>query len=128
MIDHVSLGVTDMERSKAFYDAVLKTLGMKRFYDLEGGAGYGITAEKPVFWIGTPLDEGRPARAGGGTHVAFAAASRKAVNEFYAAAIAAGANDDGKPGLRPIYHADYYGAFVLDPDGHKIEACCHRQE
>ncbi|HEY7689040.1 MAG TPA: VOC family protein [Dongiaceae bacterium] len=128
MIDHVSLGVTDMDRSLKFYDAVLQPLGMKRYYDHDGGSGYGLNAEKPFFWIGTPLDEGRPARSGGGNHVAFAASNRKAVDDFFRAAIAAGAKDDGKPGLRPIYHENYYGAFVLDPDGHKIEACCHKPE
>ena len=128
MIDHVSLGVTDMDRSLKFYDAVLLPLGMKRYYNHDGGSGYGLSAEKPFFWIGTPLDEGRPARSGGGNHVAFAAANRRAVDAFFRAAIAAGARDDGKPGLRPIYHENYYGAFVLDPDGHKIEACCHKPE
>lgn len=128
MIDHVSLGVADMERSKKFYDAVLAPLGFKRFFDMYGGAGYGAIADEVNFWIGAPLDAGRPVRAGGGTHVAFAAANRKAVDDFFSAAISAGAKDDGKPGLRPIYHANYYGAFVLDPDGNKIEACCHRQE
>src|SRR5215831_9171785 len=112
MLDHVSLGVTDLERSKAFYDAVLKPLGVARFYDYEGGLGYGTAADKIQFWIGTPFD-------------AFRAANRKAVDDFHRAALAAGAKDDGKPGLRPIYHPNYYGAFVLDPDGHKIEACCH---
>ncbi len=124
MIDHVSLGVTDLERSKAFYDAVLKPLGMTRIFNYDGGLGYGA-GDKPTFWVGTPLDAGRPARAGDGTHVAFTAANRKAVDEFYQAALANGAKDDGKPGLRPIYHPNYYAAFVLDPDGHKIEACCH---
>jgi catechol 2,3-dioxygenase-like lactoylglutathione lyase family enzyme len=124
MIDHVSLGVTDLERSKAFYDAVLKPLGVTRLFNYDGGLGYGVR-DRANFWIGTPFDAGRPARAGGGTHVAFTAASRKAVDEFYRSALASGAMDDGKPGLRPIYHPNYYGAFVLDPDGHKIEACCH---
>jgi catechol 2,3-dioxygenase-like lactoylglutathione lyase family enzyme len=128
MLDHVSLGVTDMERSRKFYDAALKPLGLVRQHDYDGAAGYGSTPDRAMFWIGTPLDAGRPARAGGGTHVAFAAPARKAVDEFYAAAMAAGAKDDGKPGLRPIYHEGYYGAFVLDPDGHKIEACCHQAE
>jgi catechol 2,3-dioxygenase-like lactoylglutathione lyase family enzyme len=125
MVDHVSLGVTDLERSKTFYDAVLKPLGVARFYDYEGGLGYGTAADKIQFWIGTPFDAERPVRAGGGTHVAFRAANRNAVDGFHRAALAAGGKDDGKPGLRPIYHPNYYGAFVLDPDGHKIEACCH---
>jgi catechol 2,3-dioxygenase-like lactoylglutathione lyase family enzyme len=127
MIDHVSLGVTDIARSKAFYDAALKPLGMTRIYDYEGGLGYGA-GEKATFWIGAPLDPGRPVRAGGGTHVAFLAPDRAAVDAFHRAALAAGGKDDGAPGLRPIYHPDYYGAFVLDPDGHKIEACCHAPE
>lgn len=125
MIDHVSLGVTDIERSKAFYDAVLKPLGVARYYDYEGGLGYGTAADEIQFWIGGPFDAGRPVRASGGTHLAFRAANRKAVDDFHRAALAAGGKDDGKPGLRPIYHPNYYGAFVLDPDGHKIEACCH---
>jgi catechol 2,3-dioxygenase-like lactoylglutathione lyase family enzyme len=125
MIDHVSLGVTDLERSKVFYDAVLKPLGVTRLFNFDGGIGYGTAPDKANFWIGTPFDAGRPVRAGGGTHVAFAASSRKAVDEFYRAALASGAKDDGKPGPREIYHPSYYGAFVLDPDGHKIEACCH---
>ena len=99
MLDHVSLGVTDLERSKAFYDAVLKPLGVSRFYDYEGGLGYGTAADKIQFWIGTPFDAGRPARAGGGTHVAFRAANRKAVDDFHRAALADGAQ--GRRQARP---------------------------
>jgi catechol 2,3-dioxygenase-like lactoylglutathione lyase family enzyme len=128
MIDHVSLGVTDLQRSKAFYDAVLKPLGVTRFHNYEGGLGYGTAPDKTNFWIGAPFDTDRPVRAGGGTHVAFMAPDRKAVDAFHRAALANGAKDDGKPGPRPIYHPNYYGAFVLDPDGHKIEACCHAPE
>ena len=128
MIDHVSLGVTDMARSKKFYDAVLAPLGIKLFFEFDGGAGYGAAQDEVNFWIGPPLDAERKVQPSGGSHVAFSAASRRAVDEFYRAAIAAGAKDDGKPDVRPIYHANYYGAFVLDPDGHKIEACCHRPE
>ncbi len=127
MIDHVSLGVSDLAHSKAFYDAVLRPLGVTRIYDYDGGLGYGV-GDKPSFWIGPPLDPGRLVHAGGGTHVAFAAPDRKAVDAFHRAALANGATDDGKPGLRPLYHPNYYGAFVLDPDGHKIEACCHMPE
>ena len=127
MIDHVSLGVSNLERSQAFYDAVLKALGMSRLYNYDGGIGYGV-GDKANFWIGVPLDAGRPVRASGGTHVAFTAATRKAVDEFHRVALASGAKDDGKPGLRHPYHPNYYGAFVLDPDGHKIEACCHAPE
>src|SRR5262245_51363826 len=126
MLDHVSLGVKDLKRSQEFYDRALKPLGLARVYDVPGGAGCGGSKDKPVFLIGAPIDPGRPVAAGGGTHVAFTAPNRKAVDEFHKAAVAAGAKDDGKPGPRPIYHANYYGAFVLDPDGHKVEACCHR--
>jgi catechol 2,3-dioxygenase-like lactoylglutathione lyase family enzyme len=128
MLDHVSLGVTDMKRSQAFYDAVLKPLGVSRFYDYDGGSGYGIAADKIQFWIGPPVDAGRGVKASGGTHVAFTAPNRKAVDAFHRAALAAGGTDDGKPGLRPIYHENYYGTFILDPDGHKVEACCHKPE
>ena len=126
MLDHVSLGVADIDRSQAFYDAVLATIGMKRYHNFHGAAGYGATADRPVFWIGLPDDAGRPAQAGGGTHLAFAAKDRPAVDAFHAAALAAGGRDNGAPGLRPQYHANYYGAFAFDPDGHKIEACCHQ--
>lgn len=128
MLDHVSLGVSDMKRSQAFYDRALKPLGLVRVLDFPGGSGYGASKARPVFWIGAPIDAGRPVAAGGGTHVAFTAPNRKAVDAFHEAALAAGARDDGKPGPRPLYHESYYGAFVLDPDGHKVEACCHAPE
>ena len=119
MLDHVTLGVGDLEASKAFYDPVLGTLGIVRLY-AEGGtfAGYGIE-RKAFFWIGArkpPIT---------GAHVAFAATSRGLVDSFHAAALAHGGRDNGPPGLRPHYHANYYGAFVLDPDGHNLEAVCH---
>jgi catechol 2,3-dioxygenase-like lactoylglutathione lyase family enzyme len=126
MLDHVSLGVADLARSQAFYDRALQPLGLRRLHDFDGASGYGDTTA--VFWIGTPIDAGRRVAAGGGTHVAFAAPSRSAVDAFHRAALAAGGRDDGAPGLRPIYHENYYGAFVLDPDGHKVEACCHKPE
>jgi len=118
MLDHVSLRVSDCARSRAFYDQALKPLGIARVWDVgEVSSGYG-SADKPYFWIG----------AGGGagaTHVAFAAADRASVEAFYAAALAAGGADNGPPGVRPHYHPNYYGAFVLDPDGNNIEAVCH---
>jgi catechol 2,3-dioxygenase-like lactoylglutathione lyase family enzyme len=118
MLDHVTIGVTDTGRSLAFYNRALRPLGITRLYgDGEGFAGYGI-APKAFFWIGirdTPQT---------GSHVAFAAQDRATVDRFYAEAIAAGGRDNGQPGLRPNYHPDYYGAFVLDPDGHNIEAVC----
>jgi catechol 2,3-dioxygenase-like lactoylglutathione lyase family enzyme len=118
MLDHISLSVGDFAVSRAFYDRALAPLGLEVLMgDGETFGGYGDA--RPCFWIGRA--EGPPsARA----HVAFAAADRATVDAFYAAAIAAGGRDNGPPGLRPQYHADYYGAFVLDPDGHNIEAVC----
>jgi catechol 2,3-dioxygenase-like lactoylglutathione lyase family enzyme len=118
MLDHVSLSVTDFERSKAFYDRALLPLGIERLYaDGATAAGYGLRP-KAFFWIGQRSGQQT------GAHVAFAAPDRPTVDRFYAAAMAAGGRDNGAPGLRPVYHADYYGAFVLDPDGHNIEAVC----
>jgi catechol 2,3-dioxygenase-like lactoylglutathione lyase family enzyme len=108
-----------MARSKAFYDLALQPLGFGRITrDDHEFAGYGVPG-KGYFWIG-------PAKqAPAGTHVAFAATDRATVDKFYEVAIAAGGRDNGKPGLRPQYQANYYGAFVLDPDGHNIEAVCY---
>jgi len=119
MIDHVVFWVTDMARSKAFYDRALSPLGLARITgDDHAFAGYGVPG-KGYFWIG-PAKEPPT-----GTHVAFAAADRATVHAFYDAATAAGGRDNGKPGLRPQYAPTYYGAFVLDPDGHNIEAVCY---
>jgi catechol 2,3-dioxygenase-like lactoylglutathione lyase family enzyme len=118
MLDHVTIGVSDTERSKQFYDRALRPLGIERLYaDGERFAGYGISP-KAFFWIGV---RDIPQT---GAHVAFAAQDRAAVDRFYQEAIAAGGRDNGPPGIRQIYHPDYYGAFVLDPDGHNIEAVC----
>ena len=122
MIHHVSLGVSDLECAAAFYDAVLTPLGYRRTFEVEGLAiAYGD--KLPEFWIGGPLDGSRPASAGNGTHVAFAAPSPEAADRFHAAALDHGGDDDGAPGPRPQYGPGYYGAFVRDPDGNKIEAC-----
>ena len=119
MLDHVTIGVSDFERSKTFYDRALRPLGITRLYS-EGDrfAGYGVSP-KAFFWIG--LKDAVQT----GVHIAFAAADRATVNRFHDEAIAAGGTDNGRPGLRPHYHPGYYGAFVLDPDGHNIEAVCH---
>ena len=118
MLDHVTIGVTNTGRSKDFYDRALQPLGITRLYgDGERFAGYGV-APKAFFWIGA-----RDAPQTG-SHIAFAAQDRATVDRFYAEAIAAGGRDNGQPGMRPNYHPDYYGAFVLDPDGHNIEAVC----
>lgn len=120
MIHHISIGVSDLDRAAAFYDTVLATLGHTRYMEKPGTTSWKSDAGGGVFWIN--LRDKLTVIHDDGRHVAFAAASRDEVDAFYAAAIAAGATDDGPPGLRPQYRDDYYGAFVLDPDGHKIEA------
>lgn len=127
MIDHITFGVSDYARSTAFYDAALAPLGLKQLFvvppEHTGGVdsvGYGDT--RPFFWIAED-DATR-----GKLHIALTAKDRATVNAFYAAAIAAGGKDNGGPGVRPHYHPGYYGAFVLDPDGHNIEAVCHAPE
>jgi len=119
-LSHVSLGTNDLERALAFYDKALLPLGLRRVEFMEGiGAGYGKLY--PEFWIQKPHDE-QPAGVANGSHVGLVANSREQVQQFYDAALAAGATDDGKPGARPHYGEPYYGCFVRDPDGHKIEA------
>ncbi|MCZ6860019.1 MAG: VOC family protein [Alphaproteobacteria bacterium] len=122
MISHVSLGTNDIDRARAFYDAVLGTIGLKQVMSFEGAVAYG--GEFPEFWVQKPVDGIRPAAASNGTHIAFGAKNRAGVGAFHAAALAAGGEDAGAPGPRPQYGDKYYGAFVIDPDGHKIEAEC----
>ncbi len=125
MLDHVGIEVGDFARSMAFYEAALAPLGIKVLMEpVEGAAGFGKETEhgpKPFFWI---TARGRAAVSG--AHVCFGARSTDLVDVFHAAALAAGGTDNGAPGLRPIYHPGYYGAFVLDPDGNNVEAVCHR--
>jgi catechol 2,3-dioxygenase-like lactoylglutathione lyase family enzyme len=119
MLDHVTIGVSDIERSKNFYDRALRPLGITRLYaEGERFAGYG-GGSKAFFWIGW-RDSPQT-----GAHIAFTAPDRAAVDRFHDEAMAAGGIDNGPPGLRLNYHPTYYGAFVLDPDGHNIEAVCH---
>jgi catechol 2,3-dioxygenase-like lactoylglutathione lyase family enzyme len=119
MLDHVTVGVRDIERSRKFYDRALLPLGITRLYgEGERFAGYGIRP-KAFFWIGMRETSQT------GAHIAFSTNDRAIVDRFYEEAIAAGGRDNGPPGLRPNYHRNYYGAFVLDPDGHNIEAVCH---
>jgi catechol 2,3-dioxygenase-like lactoylglutathione lyase family enzyme len=127
MIDHISLGVNDLEKAGLFYDAALKPLGFRRVMEHNGSIGFGPNPAAPRFWLGRP-DGGRWANACPGSHVCFEAASRAVVDAFYRAAIRAGGRDNGKPGLRPQYHPNYYGGFVIDPEGHHIEAACHLPE
>jgi catechol 2,3-dioxygenase-like lactoylglutathione lyase family enzyme len=119
MLDHVTIGVSELNHAREFYDRALRPLGIRRLYaDGETFSGYGAD-KKAFFWIGAR------AAVTTGAHVAFTAPDRAAVDAFHAAALAAGGRDNGAPGLRPHYHHHYYGAFVLDPDGHNIEAVCH---
>lgn len=126
MFSHVTLGTNDFAAATAFYDAVFATLGIGRFYAKDGHAGYGAPRGDQT-WIMHPFD-GKPASVGNGTHIAFLAPDRAAVRAFHAAALAHGGSDEGAPGLRPRYHADYYAAYVRDPDGNKLQAVCHKPE
>jgi len=121
LIDHLILVVSDVEAAKKFYEQALAPLEYHIVMEWEGGYGFGIL-QKPDFFI----------RQGDATtppvHVAFSSRDRASVNAFYEAAIAGGGTDNGPPGLREDYHPNYYGAFVFDPDGHNIEAVCHRPE
>ena len=124
MIDHITFGISDFARSVAFYDQAFAPLGVSRLFTvpLEHTNGVNVTGygdDRPWFW----LSEEDAVR--GKLHIALTARNRAAVDAFHAAALMAGGTDNGAPGLRPHYHADYYGAFVLDPDGHNIEAVCH---
>lgn len=130
VFSHVTVGSNDMQRSRAFYDAVLTPLGLRRLADFGAeGIGYSHPGEEERigFWVLRPYDRGR-ATVGNGTHVAFLAPSREAVRAFHAAALGAGGKDEGAPGLRPHYHPNYYGAYVRDPDGNKLQAVCHEPE
>ncbi|MGH8177303.1 MAG: VOC family protein [Steroidobacter sp.] len=125
MIDHTGVAVSDFHKSKAFYLRALEPLGYRLLMEVAAelagghpGAGFGVPP-KPDFWVGATAANVQP------LHVAFRADTRAMVDAFYKAAIAAGGRDNGAPGLRPHYHANYYGAFVLDPDGHNVEAVCH---
>ena len=119
MLHHVSLGTDDAARAASFYDPVLAVLGIGKGKRRGGSVDYsaatiGFSLEQPV--------DGEPASVGNGVHVCFAAETRAMVDEFYRVALANGGTDAGPPGLRPEYDANYYGAFVRDPDGNKIEA------
>jgi catechol 2,3-dioxygenase-like lactoylglutathione lyase family enzyme len=121
MLDHVSIGVRDLARTKRFYDASLAPLGYKLLSEGADSLGYG--AEAPFFWVSV-TDHPVPANPDSGLHFCFAAPSRKSVEAFHAAALSAGGKDNGKPGLRADYGPDYYAAFAVDPDGYRLEAYC----
>jgi catechol 2,3-dioxygenase-like lactoylglutathione lyase family enzyme len=116
-IDHISYTATDLAKSRVFYEAALAPLGMRVIRDF--GEVIGIGVDMPYFWLAQGGENA------GHFHIAFRVDTRAEVDYFYDAAIKAGGKDNGGPGLRPEYHANYYGAFVLDPDGHNIEAVCH---
>ena len=121
IIDHIGFAISNTEASKAFYNQALKPLNIELVMEVEGWVGYGRDG-KAEFWFGEHEYKQLP------MHIAFVADNRDQVDKFYEAAIAAGGKDNGKPGIREIYHPNYYGAFVIDPDGHNIEAVCHKPE
>jgi catechol 2,3-dioxygenase-like lactoylglutathione lyase family enzyme len=121
MLDHIGIGVTDLDASKAFFLRALAPLGVGIV--MEGSYGVGLgTKGKPWLWFSQAQQAPAP------LHLAFTAASRADVDAFYREAIDAGGRDNGPPGLRPHYHPDYYGAFVIGPDGHNVEAVCHKPQ
>ena len=119
ILSHISIGTNAFDRAIAFYDQVLSTLGCKRLMEHPGAIAYG--KQYPEFWVVIPLDR-QPATVGNGTHVSFIAPTKEAVQAFYEAALAAGGIDEGAPGGRSEYGEPYYGCFVRDLDGHKVEA------
>ena len=119
MIHHVSFGTNDADRAARFYDAVLAVVGIRRFAMRDGSVDYGVG--QLLFSLEKPKD-GKPASVGNGAHVCFAAENRAMVDAFHQAGLDNGGSDAGPPGLRPEYDANYYGGFLLDPDGNKVEA------
>jgi catechol 2,3-dioxygenase-like lactoylglutathione lyase family enzyme len=130
MLDHVSIPVNDLKTSRVLYDAVMAPLGCTCVMEIDqpgfSTIAYGETGGRPVFWLGAGYRD--KVVGADGMHLAFIAPNRAAVDAFYNAGIAAGATDNGPPGPRPIYHEHYYGAFLLDLDGHHIEPVCHMPE
>ncbi len=125
MLNHISIGVRDIARTKRFYDAALKPLGYTCRHDAADSLGYG--ADKVALWISATE---RPVAAddSSGLHFCFDAPNRKSVDAFHAAGVKAGGRDNGKPGLRPDYGANYYAAFIVDPDGYRLEAYCGKKD
>ena len=121
MLDHLGIDVSDYDRSKAFYTAALQPLGLEVLMEpVPNACGFGDPEKRmPFFWLYDRTEVNK------GVHVAFNASDRATVDAFHDAALEAGATDNGGPGVREIYHPNYYGAFVLDPDGNNVEAVCH---
>ena len=125
MFSHITLGTNDLERARRFYEPVMATLGVDQPFKLPAQLVFGELAGLKLFIV-SPFDGGK-AKPGNGPHAAFLTPDRTAVDTFHAAALAHGGADEGAPGLRPQYHANYYGAYVRDPDGNKLQAVCHRR-
>lgn len=125
MFSHVTVGSNDMERAKSFYDGVAKPLGLVLHMQFPDGLGYGRQDGRPQLWIVRPLN-GNTATAGNGVTIGLDADTRSAVDAAYAAAMANGGTDEGKPGIRAHYHPNYYGAYVRDPEGNKVCIVCHK--
>jgi catechol 2,3-dioxygenase-like lactoylglutathione lyase family enzyme len=121
MIAHISIGVRDIDRSKRFYDAALEPLGYKYVRAARSLQGYGYGRDSISFWV-IQAEHPVPADEKSGLHFCFVAPNPAAVDAFHAAALRSGGRDNGAPGLRPIYGPDYYAAFIIDPDGYRIEA------
>lgn len=123
MLSHLSLGVSDLQRSRVFYDAIVAALGFERVWTGEGGLGYGLPGQERLnLFARIPPEDPGGLAAGPGFHLALVAGSPQQVDDFHAAALASGGRCNGAPGPRPIYGETYYAAFVLDPDGHRLEA------
>lgn len=121
MLDHISISVGDLARSKAFYDTVLAQLGSHCLHEDQGSLGYGT--DQVSFWV-LASESPVPANEAPGLHICFAAGSRQSVDSFHAAALRNGEKDSGEPGFRQDYDPNYYAAFAVDPDGYRSEACC----
>jgi len=126
LYSHVTLGTDDLPRAEKFYDSVMAVLGHPVLFKNAKFLAYGEATGEKLFIV--PPFDGKEARPGNGVHAAFKVDSRAKVDAFHAAALENGGTDEGAPGLRPHYHPNYYGAYVRDPDGNKIQAVCHRKE
>ena len=126
MFSHVTLGTDNLDSARSFYEPVMATLGIGQPFTLPGTLVFGEMMGMKLF-VGAPFD-GAPSSSGNGTHIALAAPDRAAVDAFHTAALANGGIDEGAPGLRPQYHPHYYGAYVRDPAGNKLQAVCQRPE
>ncbi|MFO1086787.1 MAG: VOC family protein [Reyranellaceae bacterium] len=127
MFSHVTVGSNDIARAKAFYDELVKPLGLVCHMSFPNAAGYGVAGGRPQLWIVSPLDK-NPASVGNGITIGLDAPSRAAVDAAYKAGMSGGAKDEGTPGLRTHYHPNYYGAYLRDLDGNKICVVCHKPE